>query len=99
MRYFREVVVGYTGDDCLLWPFSKSNKGYGTINHDGRNLTVSRFLCAEVNGPPPTPDHVAAHSCGRGHTGCVNPRHLRWATRTENEADKIIHGTKRNIRS
>jgi hypothetical protein len=24
---------------------------------------------------------------------CVNPNHLRWATRKENEADKISHGT------
>lgn len=25
--------------------------------------------------------------------GCVNPRHLRWATRSENHADKLDHGT------
>lgn len=25
--------------------------------------------------------------------GCVNGRHLRWATPSENNADKLIHGT------
>jgi hypothetical protein len=44
-------------------------------------------------GPPPSPDHEAAHSCGRGHEGCVNPKHLRWATHKENQADKEGHGT------
>lgn len=34
-----------------------------------------------------------AHSCGNGHTGCVNPNHLRWDTRTGNLSDKLIHGT------
>lgn len=35
----------------------------------------------------------AAHSCGKGHLGCVNPKHLRWDTRSGNFADKIAHGT------
>src|SRR5690606_29105850 len=45
-------------------------------------------------GPPPTVEHEAAHSCGKGHEGCVNPHHLRWATSTENKADTLIHGTR-----
>jgi hypothetical protein len=36
-------------------------------------------MCELVNGPPPL-GALAAHSCGRGHDGCVDPRHLRWAT-------------------
>ena len=49
--------------------------------------------CEEVNGSPPTPYHDAAHSCGNGHLGCCTPKHLRWATRSENIADAITHGT------
>ena len=56
-------------------------------------MHASRYMCELVNGSPPTPRHEAAHSCGWGQGGCVNPRHLRWATRVENEAEKIIHGT------
>lgn len=36
--------------------------------------------------------HLRA-ACGNGSKGCVNPGHLKWATRAENEADKIDHGT------
>lgn len=35
----------------------------------------------------------AAHSCGKGSSGCVAKRHLSWKTPSENEADKLVHGT------
>ena len=92
-RYFREVVLTYEGDDCLLWPYGKSN-GYGTLNNEGGSKLVHRRLCEETNGPAPTPDHEAAHSCGRGHLACATKRHLSWKTPKENTADKATHGTR-----
>jgi hypothetical protein len=50
-------------------------------------------MCILAHGEPPSPKHHAIHSCGQGHMGCINPRHLRWATAVENYADTIIHGT------
>jgi hypothetical protein len=52
-----------------------------------------RVMCLLAHGQPPSIEHVAAHSCGNGAGGCVNPRHLRWATASGNEADKVFHGT------
>jgi len=89
-RYFREVVLPYDGDECLTWPFGKTPTGYGKLN----GKIASRLLCEEANGPPPTPDHDAAHSCGKGHLGCVTKRHLSWKTRAENMADQLMHGTR-----
>lgn len=82
-------------DDCIFWPYTRGSNGYGIIRIDGRRKVVSRIVCERAHGDPPTLKHQAAHSCGRGHEGCINPRHLRWATRIENEADKLIHGTHR----
>ncbi|TBY60180.1 hypothetical protein E0H46_31935 [Rhizobium leguminosarum bv. viciae] len=93
MRFIREVVLGYDGDECLAWPFSKSGGGYGTLWIDGRMATASRYICELVNGAPPTPEHEAAHSCGKGHEGCVTKGHLDWKTPAQNQADRIIHGT------
>lgn len=80
-------------EDCLAWPFGRTNAGYGTATIEGEKIYVHRVVCERANGPAPTPRHEVAHSCGNGHMGCVNPRHLHWATRAENIADKLKHGT------
>lgn len=83
-------------DDCIIWPFTRSKAGRAcrSPSHGGTKY-VHAQLCEQYHGPKPSPAHVAAHSCGRGHDGCINPRHVRWATTRENAADTIIHGTRR----
>jgi hypothetical protein len=92
-RFLKEVVLPHTGDQCLAWPFSRYPNGYGQLWRDGKPAPVSRIVCTEINGPPPTEKHEAAHSCGKGHEGCCNPRHLDWKTPAENCSDKLTHGT------
>ncbi|TIO15578.1 MAG: hypothetical protein E5X86_19600 [Mesorhizobium sp.] len=79
----------YEGNDCLFWPFARSDNGYGRLN--GR--FTHRMVCEETHGPPPTPEHQAAHSCGKGNLACVTKGHLSWKTPMQNAADKIAHGT------
>lgn len=93
LNYLSDTVMSYEGRDCLIWPFGRDGKGYGRLSIKGRSYIVSRMVCREVHGEPPTPQHEAAHSCGKGHEGCVNPHHLSWKTRLENKADSIAHGT------
>lgn len=78
-------------DDCILWSWPPINSGYGQINLDGRRQLAHRVVCEQAHGQPPSEKHEAAHSCGKRL--CINPRHLRWATKPENEADKLLHGT------
>ncbi len=92
-KYFSETVLTYEGEECLFWPYAKSNRKKATIKIDGRMVTVARVVCEKSKGPPPTKDHQAAHSCGNGHLGCVSKKHLSWKTCVENSADKIGHGT------
>lgn len=93
IRFYEDVVLVYLGDECLVWPFDRKRNGYAGMRHDGKSVLVSRRVCEEVNGPPPSPDHEAAHSCGGGHLGCVSKWHLSWKTSKENKADKLIHDT------
>jgi transcriptional regulator with XRE-family HTH domain len=86
--------LNYPHDDwCLVWPFARDKHGRGMMQHDGVQWWAHRYMCTLVNGPPPTPQHTAAHGCGNGHGGCVNPHHLSWKTQAENLEDCRQHGT------
>jgi hypothetical protein len=87
--------VGHQGDECLPWPYSRNGNGRGGACIDGVQMSAPRAMCIAAHGPPPTPEHETAHSCGRSHEGCMNPQHLRWATSEENKADMLEHGTLR----
>jgi hypothetical protein len=86
---FINRAVEYIGDECLLWPYGKSS-GYGELHIDGKPKGAHAVVCERVHGPAPRIGLEAAHSCG--NRDCVNPRHLRWATRRQNAEDKILHG-------
>ena len=79
------------GDECIIWPFARYNTGYGIYG----KTTAHAVVCTEAHGPKPSPFHEAAHSCGKGHEGCVAPYHLGWKTRKENASDRAVHDTQR----
>lgn len=93
LPFLHSSVIPYEGDGCLTWPFSKSHYGYGIISIKGVTHVVSRLVCQAVHGSPPNEKYEAAHSCGKGHLSCVNPKHLSWKTRSENQRDRVEHGT------
>lgn len=87
----------YQGNDCIEWPFSKGDRGRGVVGvpGGGKSRSAPRAMCIAAHGEPPTPEHQTAHSCGNGHIGCMNPKHLRWATHMENVRDRAEHGRDR----
>lgn len=99
LNHLHNVVVPFKGDDCLIWPYTRDNTGYGKIRIAKKRHTVSRLVCELVHGPAPEASFHAAHICGKGHEGCVNPKHLCWKTRQDNELDKRKHGTSGHVLS
>lgn len=93
MRWLLEH-LNFEGNECLIWPFNKDGKtGAAQISVKRSTTNPARIICEKLYGPAPSGKHHAAHSCGNGHMACVHPKHVRWATPGENEADKRIHGT------
>ena len=78
-------------EDCIKWPFAVNGNGYPHYARKGRWITVSRLICEIAHGPCPPELRDAAHNCG--NRKCVNPKHLRWATRSDNCMDRVQHGT------
>lgn len=81
--------VGYSGSDCIEWPFSRTGLGYGQTYYEGKVCQTHRLMCRLKYGEPAV-GMQAAHSCG--NYACINPNHLWWATAGENINEKKRHG-------
>ena len=85
---------GHKGSACLIWPYGRDSQGYGRAKMQGMTTRLAhRIMCELVHGPAPSENSLAVHKCGKGHLGCVNPRHLQWGTPKQNALDKRRHGT------
>lgn len=93
--WLRSTAMAWDSDACLQWPFARNANGRGVTWRDCGSVDAHVVVCEAEHGPRPTPLHDAAHTCGQGHQGCVNRKHLRWDTKRNNMADKKRHGTHR----
>jgi hypothetical protein len=91
--FLQNIVFRYDSDDCLIWSFHRNKNGYGQLSASGKRQWAHIHICKRVHGDPTETRNIVRHSCGKGALGCINPRHLSWSTRSENEKDKILHGT------
>lgn len=79
-------------DECQdAWERPQAGR-YQKVRWLGRNIDAHRLACLLAHGDPPAGMPEAAHACG--NSKCVNPRHLRWASRQSNEDDKTRHRTR-----
>lgn len=61
------------------------------IDGKAKTFLVHRLVALVFIGDPPTPQHEVAHGDGDEHNNRLS--NLRWATRSDNHADKVEHGT------
>jgi hypothetical protein len=91
MRWIENLLKLPFGEECILWPFSKRESGYGQIVWKYKRTTSHRVICEMYRGPAPFEGAHAAHECGNRQ--CCNPSHIVWKTAKENAEDKEVHGT------
>lgn len=90
LAHCRTIAADLTDGPCIEWPFSRTSRGYGAVGYDGRVQQAHRVVHILATGSDAEGLQVA-HSCG--NRPCIRPAHLRWATQSENELDKVGHGT------
>ena len=85
---FLEAVVANPPNECVIWPYAKRSSGYGSVWFNGKWERAHRAALESYTGPAPKGKPLAAHAPEICHNpSCVNPKHLRWASHTENAND------------
>ena len=91
---FWKKVDKRTEDECWNWTGAKSSKGYGFIGAGGaggKMIGAHRVSYQLANGDL-TDSYFVLHSCD--NPSCVNPKHLRKGTNSENIQEAFDKGRK-----
>jgi hypothetical protein len=109
-RVWTKVTIG-ARHECWNWTgayASKRKRGdwqmrRPSVRIGGRKTHATnpaRLICEWFHGAPPSPVHEAGHTCPQGENECcVNPDHLKWMTREENERYKHANVTVKGVRA
>lgn len=90
---FIEDAAKTDSNECIAYPFYRNSSGYGWMLYGSSNKGSHVVVAILAHGPKPSPKHEACHTCGNGHEGCVNPKHIYWGLRSDNVRDAYAHGT------
>lgn len=94
VRRFWSKVALPDSNGCMRFTAGRRKPGanYGGFWLHGRTEAAHRVsLYLAAGSPPDLLRTEAAHSCR--NQNCVAPNHLRWATRKENDLDRVADGT------
>lgn len=89
---FEYYVPEIPEEGCTEWPGSTAGEGYGYISFNGRTLAAHRVSLLLSEGDEDLSRYNNGLDCDHicGNRACVNPKHLRWATRSQNIAHRTV---------
>ena len=98
MQRKQEIVATHgwaSPDECVFYKGEIDKWGYGRVWVDGAKMQAHRYSLMQWQELDAAPEGMdAAHDpvlCTDRR--CINPHHLRWATRSENLEDRWVAGT------
>ena len=80
----------FEGDECLLFPSMLVGRPE-RLKYNFRTMAAARAMLLMTQGLPKDENDYATHICGNGHLSCVNPKHLRWGSPSDNAKDAVVH--------
>ena len=86
-RFFAKVSKNHDG--CWVWCGCKNPAGYGRMNVDGKAVLAHRWIYQHINNIQLPRSVDVDHICR--NKACVNPEHLRSASRSENQMNTEKH--------
>lgn len=97
---FKSILPKTFGDGCVSWPRSLNPQtGYGQFNpgsRPGKMISAHRMSYLVFNGEIPA-GMVVRHVCDI--RDCVNPRHLKLGTQSDNIMDMWERGRQQDYKS
>lgn len=82
-RFWSKVDKSNGDNACWIWKASRNEYGYGKIRYNGVLRKATHVVWFLTYGAFPTLDIL--HSCD--NTPCINPKHLREGTQSDNNQD------------
>ena len=93
-RFWEKVDIPADPDGCWLWTAAHHLRGYGRFYVCGRVWQAHRVVLA-LTGVVVPDDAVVQHVCD--NPPCVNPKHLRVGTQSDNMLDSFAKGRSSHV--
>lgn len=89
VKILQDLIQSVTSE-CAIPKFkSRNNMGYPVARFQGKLRLASHVVMELVGNPRPKGMEIL-HSCDNPE--CVNPRHMRWGTHSENLKEAVTRG-------
>lgn len=81
-------------DECIEWPFSRHEQGYGQVSINGKTRRV-HIIAFEIKYYKPKVGEFICHTCN--NPPCFNPRHLYAGSHLTNVDDCIRYRSYKSV--
>lgn len=93
-KFVNEAFDKATPDFCIIFPGGLDRHGYAHTRINGKRQRIHRYILSKSLGRKIKENYQAAHDPIKCTSrACINRYHIREATASENQTDRVLSGT------